>query len=90
MERWVMPGWELQQGGKAGDPMPILKSPEGEMVAVLNVACFGRDCYWPRTDPGVFIPGRGYKRRGRVADERIICGTREIHGCPDNIGENDK
>jgi hypothetical protein len=40
------------------------------------------ECYWPRPDPGMFVQGRGYQSRGK-ADRGYICGTREIHGCPD-------
>jgi hypothetical protein len=48
-----------------------------------------RPCYWPRPDPGVFTPGKGYKSRGNNTlntlkhSEEYICGTRAIHGCPD-------
>ena len=57
----------------------------GEFVDVCCEACVtdGRPCYWPREDPGVFTPGRGYKTRGNKASHEYICGTRAIHGCPD-------
>lgn len=52
-------------------------------VSVCSVDCPNRDCYWPRSDPGVFIPGKGYKSRGSEPSYEYICGEREIHGCPD-------
>ena len=40
-----------------------------ETVDVCDKRCVTdkRPCYWPRTDPGVFTPGRGYKARGSRA-----------------------
>lgn len=47
-------------------------------VNVSEKDCFLYDCYWPRPDPGIFTPGRGYKHRSN----EWLCGNREIHGCP--------
>jgi hypothetical protein len=54
-------------------------------VDVCDKDCPKRDCYWPRTDPGVFVQGRGYRSRGSKPSNEYICGTREIHGCPDEF-----
>jgi len=53
-------------------------------VDVCEAACVKtpRECYWPRPDPGVFTPGKGYKSRGSKPSSDYICGTRAIHGCP--------
>ena len=53
------------------------------IVDVCDKSCPNRPCYWPRTDPGVFTPGKGYKTRGNKPSNEYICGTRAIHGCPD-------
>ena len=52
-------------------------------VDVAEKDCPNRPCYWPRPDPGVFTPGKGYKTRGNRVSNEYICGTRAIHGCPD-------
>jgi hypothetical protein len=54
-------------------------------VDVCDTICVTepRKCYWPRPDPGVFTPGKGYKSRGSKPGEEYICGTRAIRGCPD-------
>ena len=52
-------------------------------VDVCHGECPARECYWPRPDPGVFTPGKGYKSRGSKPSGEYICGTRAIHGCPD-------
>ena len=56
-------------------------------VDVLEKACVTdiRRCYWPRPDPGVFTPGKGYKTRGSKPSGEYICGTRAIHGCPEEF-----
>jgi hypothetical protein len=54
----------------------------GVMVDVCEKGCPGYACFWPRTDPGVFTQGQGYKSRGS-GPAGWLCGTREIHGCPD-------
>ena len=54
-----------------------------KVVDVCDIDCPNRPCYWPREAPGVFTPGKGYKRRGNGQDRDWLCGTREIHGCPD-------
>ena len=55
-----------------------------EMVNVCDQECPKRECYWPRTDPGVFTQGKGYKTRGAKVSNEWICGTREVRGCPDH------
>lgn len=40
--------------------------------------CPNKSCFWPRSDPGTFVQGRGYRFRSND----WLCGTREIHGCP--------
>jgi hypothetical protein len=52
-------------------------------VEVCHKECPKRECYWPRPDPGVFTPGKGYKSRGSKPSSEYICGHRAIHGCPD-------
>lgn len=56
-----------------------------EWVDVAEKECVSgnRLCYWPRTDPGVFVQGRGYRSRGNKPSSDYICGNRAIHGCPD-------
>jgi len=54
-----------------------------EIVDVCDKECPNRKCYWPRPDPGVFTPGKGYKSRGSKHSSEYICGTRAVHGCPD-------
>ena len=49
-------------------------------VDVYDKNCPSLVCYWPRPDPGVFNQGKGYRFRSN----EWICGTREIHGCPEN------
>lgn len=58
-------------------------------VDVCHNECPERPCYWPRTDPGVFTPGKGYKSRGSRPSEDWICGNRAIHGCPDEYCNED-
>ena len=53
------------------------------LVDVCHKDCPNRECYWPRPDPGVFTPGKGYKSRGPKQSSEYICGTRAIHGCPE-------
>lgn len=53
------------------------------MVDVSNNDCPNKECYWPRLDPGVFVPGQGYKNRGSKPGKDYRCGIRDIHGCPD-------
>jgi len=52
-----------------------------ETVDVCDRDCPSRPCYWPRPDPGHFVQGRGYRHRSND----WLCGTREIHGCPDPL-----
>lgn len=52
-------------------------------VRVICKDCLNRDCYWPRQNPGSFQIGRGYRSYGDERDNEWICGTNEIHGCPD-------
>jgi hypothetical protein len=49
-------------------------------IDVYDRDCPARPCYWPREDPGVFVDGRGY----HGGSDRWLCGTRQIHGCPDD------
>ena len=54
------------------------------LVSVSDKDCPNRECYWPRSDPGVFTQGQGYRTRvnskGKID---WLCGNREIRGCPD-------
>jgi hypothetical protein len=56
-----------------------------EFVNVCHKDCVSgnRQCYWPRSDPGIFVQGQGYRSRGSKVSHDYICGTRAIHGCPD-------
>ena len=58
-----------------------------KMVDVSGPKCLTYQCYWGRPDPGVFVQGRGYQTRGSKPSTDYICGTRAIHGCPDNPKE---
>lgn len=51
------------------------------IVDVYDKDCGKRKCYWPRQNPGVFTPGRGYSN----TTKDWICGTRAISGCPVSI-----
>lgn len=55
-----------------------------EMVRVAEKDCPKYKCYWARPNPGMFLQGRGYQSYGDERDKEYICGTRAIHGCPDN------
>ena len=52
-------------------------------VDVSDKDCPKRSCFWPRSDPGTFTQGVGYKTRtdayGKIG---WLCGNREIRGCP--------
>jgi len=52
-------------------------------VDVCCKDCSTYKCYWPRLNPGIFTQGRGYRSYGDRRDKEWLCGTREIHGCPD-------
>lgn len=54
-----------------------------ETVDLLDKDCLNRKCYWPRLDPGFFIPGQGYRQRSCKVG--WLCGTREVKGCPKNM-----
>lgn len=55
-------------------------------VKEANCVKDGRNCYWPRPDPGVFSQGQGYQTRGS-GPVGWLCGTREINGCPSALYE---
>lgn len=55
----------------------------GKSVSVSQKECPTFTCYWPRRNPGSFVQGRGYQSYGDARDKEWLCGTREIHGCPD-------
>lgn len=50
-------------------------------VDVAHEECLSLECYWPRRHQGTYVQGRGYRGANW---EYWICGTREIHGCPDD------
>ncbi|CAK0756453.1 conserved hypothetical protein [Gammaproteobacteria bacterium] len=64
--------------------MKVIDKELKETIDVCHKDCPNRECYWPRTDPGVFVPGQGYKTRGSKMSDEWICGTRAIHGCPNH------
>lgn len=64
--------------------MKILDKNIPAKVDVYVPSCLTRPCYWPRTNPGVFTQGRGY----RNPSKDWLCGTRQAHGCPTDE-END-
>jgi hypothetical protein len=49
-----------------------------KLVDVSDKDCVLRSCYWPRSDPGTFTQGIGYRHRSND----WLCGNREIKGCP--------
>ena len=49
-------------------------------VSVADKDCLKKKRYWPRPDPGLFVQGQGYRWRSN----EWLCGTREIHGCPES------
>jgi hypothetical protein len=53
-------------------------------VSVCCRECPTFYCYWPREDPGIFTQGQGYRTRHPGEKPEWLCGTREIHGCPEN------
>jgi hypothetical protein len=55
-----------------------------ELVDVSSRECQNFTCYWPRPDPGIFTQGQGYRTRNLGRKPDWICGTREIHGCPEH------
>lgn len=55
-------------------------------VDVCDRNCQTKDCYWARPDPGRFTQGKGYSG---AKPGYWLCGTREIHGCP-QTKEGDK
>jgi len=57
----------------------------GVAVDVRDRVCPRRECYWPRSDPGVFTQGVGY--RSRPGPREWLCGNREIRGCPHPLPE---
>jgi hypothetical protein len=61
--------------------MKIKDKTLGQWIDVCCPDCPSKKCYWPRPDPGVFTQGQGYRQRSHKAG--WLCGTREIHGCPD-------
>ena len=50
-------------------------------VAVRDRACLALPCYLPSRDPGILIPGIGYRERSG-GNGGYECGWREVHGCP--------
>ena len=53
-------------------------------VEVAEKECPEYTCYWARPNPGIFTQGQGYRSYGDSRDKMWLCGTREIHGCPEN------
>lgn len=53
------------------------------LVDVCGNDCPTYRCYWPRPDPGIFTQGQGYRTR-ESGSKGYLCGTREMHGCPDD------
>jgi len=64
--------------------MKIKDKKINQMVDVCEKGCPNRPCYWPRQNPGSFVQGRGYRSYRDKRDKEYICGTRNIHGCPDD------
>jgi hypothetical protein len=42
-------------------------------VDVSDAQCLTRPCYWPRSDPGVFVQGQGYRHQREPAVWAIRC-----------------
>ena len=67
-----------------------MKIKDGKIkVSVLDKKSPTRKCYWPRPDPGIFTQGQGYRQRS-TGPVGWLCGTREIRGCPDGVGEEEE
>ena len=64
--------------------MKIKDRGNGVLVDVCCKDCPKYKCYWPRPNPGRFTLGQGYSSYGDYRDKMWMCGTREIHGCPEN------
>jgi len=58
-------------------------------VDVSDKECPKRHCYWPRSDSGIFVQGRGYRSRGGKESKNYICGTRAISGCHEEFWHKD-
>lgn len=60
------------------------------LIDVSRKECPMFTCFWPRSDPGVFTQGVGYRTRtdsrGKIG---WLCGNREINGCPDTPKKKD-
>jgi len=61
-----------------------------KLVSVCDKDCPWRPCYWPRSDPGVFTQGVGYRTRNPGHEPEWLCGNREIRGCPNPLPVPDK
>lgn len=72
------PPW--RDGGANLRLMKIRDKKIKQAVSVADARCLKCTCYWPRPDPGAFTQGQGY--RSRPGKKELLCGTREIHGCP--------
>ena len=51
-------------------------------VDVANKKCPDRPCYQFGFDKGTYVQGRGYTSYHK--EERPVCLTRHLHGCPGN------
>ena len=68
--------------------MMVLFKKINAKVDVCCKECLGRECFWARPDPGIFVQGRGY--RSREGKRGWICGRRAIHGCPEKYCNGEK
>lgn len=53
-----------------------------QKVEMRDARCPSRECYAPGLHYGTFVQGRGYTRLDE--EPRMVCRTRDIHGCPSN------
>jgi hypothetical protein len=69
--------------GSEGWKMKVRDKKLKKDVDVCDKDCPRRSCYWPRSDPGVFTQGQGYRTRTNAYGKiEWLCGNREIRGCP--------
>lgn len=65
---------------ESGRGVTVVRFTDGRRVGVVDADCEFRRCFWFGFDKGSFTPGVGYT--SYHAQERPVCFTRHLHGCP--------